>query len=93
MSPGYKCCICNGTLPFHGQQDHPLDPCALVIVGHADREWREQKEQTFYCHFECFRKLVSGIGCLQIADKDFATNGEMEAECNSKAIAIENEDD
>lgn len=76
MPPGYHCMICKGTIPFAGPQDHRLDPCALVIVGNADRDWREQREQTFWCHFECFRRLLDNDGVLYIKDSDFATNGE-----------------
>ena len=76
VPPGYFCMICKGTVPFAGPQEHPLDPCALVIVGHADKELRDQKEQTFYCHFECFRRLLGDDGVLYIKDADFATNGE-----------------
>ena len=75
MPPGYQCCICKGTVTFASPQGHVLDPCALVIIGHADKEWREQKEQTYNCHFDCFRKLVGELSCLQIADADFETNG------------------
>jgi hypothetical protein len=61
-----------------GAQDHFLDLCALILVGHADKEWAEQKEQTFPCHFECFRKLVADDSLMYIADPDFSTNGEAD---------------
>jgi hypothetical protein len=80
--------ICKGTMPFAGPHQHPLDPCALVIVGHADKEWRDQKEQTFYCHFECFRRLL-GDGVLYINDADFATNGEAADERTTEEAAAE----
>lgn len=67
-------------MPAGGPQQHRLDPCALVIVAHTDRDWREQKEQTFYCHFECFRKVVGDDSVLYIAEPDFSTNGEVEDE-------------
>jgi hypothetical protein len=75
MPRGYFCCICKGSVPYNGPHEHVLDPCALVIVGNADKDWREQKEQTFYCHFECFRRLVADDGVLYIKDADFETNG------------------
>lgn len=74
-------------MPMGGPQVHTLDPCALVIVGHADKEWREQKKQTFYCHFECFRKLVGDDGVLYIKDADFSTNGEAEDERAAEVTA------
>ncbi|HEX4612152.1 MAG TPA: hypothetical protein VH092_28415 [Urbifossiella sp.] len=79
MPPGYHCCICKGVVPDAGPQEHPLDPCALVVVGHADKEWRDQKEQTFFCHFECFRRLVGDDGVMYIKDADFGTNGDPPA--------------
>ena len=80
MPPGYHCIICKGTVPFAGPHEHRLDPCGLVIVGNADRGWREQREQTFWCHFECFRRLVVDEGVLYINDADFSINGEVEDE-------------
>ncbi len=62
-------------MPGGGPPEHFLDPCALVIVGHFDKEPREQKEQTLFCHFECFRKIV-GDGNLYITDPDFPTRGD-----------------
>jgi len=63
-------------MPIDGPQAHRLDPCGLVVVGNADRGWRDQREQTFWCHFECFRRLVGDDGVLYIKDADFATHGE-----------------
>lgn len=76
MPLSYHCVICKETIPSDGPQDHRLDPCGLVVVGNADREWRDRREQTFWCHFDCFRRLVSDDGVLYIKDVDFATNGE-----------------
>jgi hypothetical protein len=70
------CCICKKGLPAEESTGHPLNPCALVLVAHADREWTEQKEQTFYCHFECFRGIVADDSILYIMEQDYSTNGE-----------------
>src|SRR4051812_18420134 len=80
MPLSLHCCICKGSLPCEGPQQHPLDPCGLVIIAHFDKGWRDQKEQTFYCHFECFRRLVDDDGALQIMEPGFSTNGEGEDE-------------
>ncbi len=77
MPLGYRCVICKGTIPFTGPHEHRPDPCGLVIIGNADRDWREQREQTFNCHFECFRRLAADDGVLYIKDDDFSTNGEV----------------
>ena len=72
------CIICKATIEQAEHAGHALDPCALVVVGHADREHEDQKEQTFFCHFQCFRKIVSDDGLLYISDPDFSTNGEID---------------
>jgi hypothetical protein len=79
-------------MPVRGEQAHPLDPCGLVIVGHIDREWRDQKEQTFYCHFECFRHLIGDDGILYIKDADFCTNGEAEDARQTESESVSRED-
>jgi hypothetical protein len=67
-------------MPWSDEQAHVLDPCALIIVAHIDKEWRDQKEQTFYCQFDCFRRLVNHDGLMYIMQSDFSTNGEVEDE-------------
>jgi hypothetical protein len=37
----------------------------------------DEKEQKFYRHFECFRKLVNNDGILYIMEPDQATIGEI----------------
>jgi hypothetical protein len=77
MQPsGYHCVICKGSMPIDGSQSHRLDPCVLAVVANADCEWREQREQTFWCHFECFRRLVDDDSVLYIKEADFPTKGE-----------------
>lgn len=81
MTIRYQCCICKGSLNISaGGEAGSLDPCALILVANIDRDWRDQKEQTFYCHFECFRKIVKDDGILYIRDPDYGTKGEMEDE-------------
>ena len=67
------CIICKEEIENGG-----FDPCSLVIVAHSDQEWRNRKEQTFFCHMECFRKLVDDDSVLHIINADFPTNGEIE---------------
>lgn len=80
MALSYQCCICKKPMSTTGENTHSLDPCSLVLFGHADREWREQKEQTFYCHIECFRRIVNDGGVMQILEPDYSTHGEIEDE-------------
>jgi hypothetical protein len=78
----YECCICKDTVSSE-RKSSTLDPCALVIVSNIDQPRENQKEQQFFCHFECFRKLVNRDGVLYIMDSDFPTIGEMDAEEDS----------
>jgi hypothetical protein len=70
-----QCCICKGTI-----EKSDFDPCSIVLISNSDEEWRDQKEQTFFCHMDCFRKIVNDDGIMYILDPDFSTNGEIEDE-------------
>jgi len=65
----YQCCICKGFAPSE-ESSHFLDPCALVLVSNIDRPKQFHKEQDFYCHFECFRKLVNNDDLMYILEED-----------------------
>jgi hypothetical protein len=69
------CCICKRTI-----EKGDFDPCSLVLIANSENEWREQKEQTFFCHMDCFRKTVNDDGIMYIIEPDFPTNGEIEDE-------------
>jgi hypothetical protein len=75
----YECCICKDTVSAVSGTAS-LDPCALILVSNIDLPHEEQKEQQFFCHFECFRKLVNRDGIMYIMDSDFPTVGEIEAD-------------
>ena len=74
----YYCCFCHDSVTAKTQSHH-LDPCGLVIIGNINKEYGEQKEQEFYCHFACFRKLVNNDGIMYIAESDFSTRDEIAA--------------
>ena len=80
MSEMYSCIFCKNGIEMNASKRHDLDPCAIVLIGHYDRERAEQKEQQFWCHFNCFRKLANEDGVMYIMQPDFATNSENEAE-------------
>ena len=73
----YECCFCGLTVSSV-EQSSPLDPCALILVGHFERPYEQQKEQEFFCHLECIRKAFKNDGTLYIAEPDFPTNAENE---------------
>ena len=74
----YQCCICKETV--NKDTASPLDPCGLILVSNIDLPRDVQKEQEFFCHLECFRRLVNNDGIMYIMDLDAATIGEIKAD-------------
>jgi hypothetical protein len=75
----YECCICKQTV-CSASNTSSLDPCGLILVSNIDRPRDDQKEQEFFCHFECFRRLVNNDGIMYIMEMDAATIGEIKAD-------------
>jgi hypothetical protein len=75
----YQCCLCKDRVSATDQQSE-LDPCALILISNIDKQRGDQKEQEFFCHFECFRKTVNNDGILYIMDRNVATVGENESD-------------
>jgi len=75
----YQCVFCNQGISPLG-----LDPCALHLVAHIDKPNHMQKEQTFFCHFDCLRtRSEIHPANFYISEPDFPTVGEIEAERNA----------
>jgi hypothetical protein len=72
----YECYFCKRVVSSIKATSH-LDPCALIVVSNIDMQRDDEKEQKFYRHFECFRKLVNNDGILYIMEPDQATIGEI----------------
>jgi hypothetical protein len=75
MPKAWNCCICNKAVYEDG-----FDPCAVLLVTNIESPRSEQREQTFFCHIECFRQLPGVQGAMYITEPDFATIGELEEE-------------
>ena len=75
MSFLHQCCICKQPMTHASDQARPLDPCSLVLVSNVDSDRREQREQEFPCHFECFRHLVGDDSLMFIMEPDYSTVG------------------
>ena len=73
----YECCVCKDTIPAEGGASS-LDPCALILVSNIQLPRERHKEQQFFCHFECFRRLVNNDGIMYIMEPDFPTVGEID---------------
>ena len=37
---------------------HPMDPCALVIIGNWISPPEQQLPQQYFCHLECFKAQI-----------------------------------
>lgn len=48
-----ECVFCGKTIPIAG-----FDPCQLVLITNWTEPREHQLEQVFFCHAECFRRLV-----------------------------------
>ena len=83
---GARCCICKEGIDFEVGPDNiainpaGFDPCGLGLVTNAFGPRSEQKEQWFYCHAECFRKMVNDDSIMGILEPDMSTIGECDAE-------------
>jgi hypothetical protein len=73
----YQCCICKKTV--NSESPSSLDPGGLILVSNIDLPRNDQKEQEFFCHLECFRRLVKNDGTMYIMESDFSTIGEVKA--------------
>jgi hypothetical protein len=72
----YECCICKNIVSGEHRLNN-LDPCALILVTNMGLPDEHQKEQQFFCHFECFRKIVNNDGIMYIKEDDFPSIGEI----------------
>ena len=83
MTLRHRCCICKQSMITEGDPDRPFDPCSLILVTNINLESRDQKEQEFPCHFQCFRGLLADDSLMYIMEPDYSTNGEIEDEQES----------
>ena len=51
----YQCCICGESI----EKDSQADPCGITIFSNVDKSEDEQSEQTFFCHYECFKSSMT----------------------------------
>jgi hypothetical protein len=77
---GYLCIIC-GQGVTSGEDTLKLDPCAVVLTSNANKEKDHRKAQTFFCHFECFKKVIHDENYLYITES--ATLAEIHEERKS----------
>jgi len=71
----YNCCICDEEM-----SESSLDTCSMGIRTNIDNDWKEQKEQTFFCHSNCLKNVMKDSRSMYILEDDFPTLGEIEDE-------------
>ena len=49
----FQCCLCGESI----DRDSGIDPCGVTIFSKVDTDKNEQ-EQTFFCHLDCFRNSM-----------------------------------
>lgn len=50
---GVLCCFCNEHI-----ESNNINPCDLNILTNWDKPEEKQRNQTFWCHIECFQKKL-----------------------------------
>ena len=53
-----QCCFCGDAIAEVEANGHSLDPCALIVVGNWKKGSDQQVEQQYFCHIDCFKRLV-----------------------------------
>ena len=80
MEPIYECCICKRGIVSGENAEHRLDPCVIVLTSNYNAPPEQQRTQQFWCHTECFRRVVNRDRVMYILDKDFPTQGEVDSD-------------
>lgn len=78
-----QCYFCGKTTHYKDEGNGTLDPVAVHLIANFDRPRREQREQTFYTHLQCFKDHSFSEQDLEIEEPDFCTVGEIEDEAQS----------
>ena len=82
----YGCCICGENID---EDAHKLDPCYIQINTNISGDEEEQLEQGFFCHYECFKKIMDHDGHLNLEDQDpYVASEYLKAGKYKKAIDI-----
>lgn len=76
----FLCVICQKPVEDGEPGSFNLDPCGLMILTNLDKDRRQRREQEFFVHFDCFRKVVADQDALNIKDAAYWTNGQVEAD-------------
>jgi hypothetical protein len=64
----YQCCFCGEGIESGAEAAHPLDPCAVMLVGNWSAPESQQLTQQFWCHLACFKRSITNPNNLYIED-------------------------
>lgn len=82
-----QCFICKQTILTDRKKKNDLDPCAVTIFTNADEDIKDQKSQTFFCHYDCFRRVNNDDSVLYL--DSLQTHKEIEEENQTIHDSIE----
>jgi hypothetical protein len=78
----FQCFICKQSI----ENESELDPCAVRVSTNIDKSSDEQKAQTFFCHFDCFKKIHNDDPTIYL--ESMSTPREMEEENNNISMQL-----
>ena len=64
----YQCCFCGKSVSAGDATAHPLDPCAVMLVGNWCAPESQQLTQQFWCHLACFKRSIKDPHNLYIEE-------------------------
>ncbi|MCT4565002.1 MAG: hypothetical protein N4A68_11920 [Maledivibacter sp.] len=82
-----QCFVCKQTILTDSKKQNEMDPCAVTVFTNADKDIKEQKSQTFFCHYECFRKINNDDSVLYL--NSLSTQRELKEENQTIHNSIE----
>lgn len=65
----YQCCICKQKITSEDKRRNEHNPCALTVTTNWDGNVMEQKEQIFFCHFDCFKTFYGDDSAFYSSSK------------------------
>jgi hypothetical protein len=58
----FQCFICKKSI----SKEHSLDPCSVMVFSNIDKDELDRKSQTFFCHYNCFKRIHNDDSTLYI---------------------------
>jgi hypothetical protein len=78
-----QCFICKESI----ENENKLDPCSVQVSTNYNEPVEDQKTQTFFCHFSCFKKVNNDDSTIYL--ESMSTSREMEEENKNISMKLE----